>query len=861
MAHGGLPGPAGMWDHRAAVRVFNFSPEAVSRAMVCVDTTMFDARTPGGTAKYLLVTDNGKPMGCHRTGNSLVWEADLPRLAARTWHVYWCSSPSLLAQNLVVPNAPTEADAGALPSNLVKNPEFALGNPLPVDWSHDAVAPESGVAFSVEDPKHSAVGKRCVKMHVPKGTPAQWRGWHQTVPVRPGQTYLASAWVKCKDVLDADVNLHVHRHTVDGSPSKEGLAVALGPALQGTADWTLLSGLIAVPEDTVSLSLHLTMNTAGTLWHGGVSVIGVTPARFGRIEGRPLESPDELRIWAVPAVVKVFQEDPPPQDVGPIRITAARNEQEPLQLAIRSGRAIPGVRVQLDPPIGPKGAKLTEWEINVVGYVPIDYPTNYYQSKSPAWHRKTPNQPAGCDGWAGYWPDPLLPDHAFDLAANATQPVWITVSVPKGAPAGDYRGTVRLVAQGRQLAQQPFTVHVWDFTLPDESHVAAKFDTGPGDGAKWWGKPWNEVLPQIVSLMAKRRLCPERVWPEPTLNYENGRVTADFTQFDRAAERYFNELKFAYAWTPSCFYAAGWGLAPSAFCGEQPYPGAPPFDGADRGKLRPEYKRAYQACLKAFWEHVKAKGWDKKFVLYISDEPFYWQPHIIQQMKALCQMIHEVDPQIPIYSSTWKHVPEWDDSLDIWGFGHYGIVPVEQIAKLKAAGKRIWWTTDGQMCTDTPYCAVERLLPHYCFKYGAEAYEFWGICWTTYDPHRFGWHAYIHQSDQPGVSYSIRYPNGDGFLLYPGAPVGCSGPISTIRLEQAREGVEDYEYLHLLRQLIAKAKAAGKDTAVAQKAMARADRLVTIPNAGGRYSSKILPDPAEVYAVKEQLGAAIENIK
>ena len=102
---------------------------------------MFDARTPGGTAKYLLVTDNGKPMGCHRTGNALRMGGRLASVGRRTWYVYWCSSPSLLARNLVVPGAPTEADAGALPSNLVKNPEFALGNPLPVDWSHDTVAP------------------------------------------------------------------------------------------------------------------------------------------------------------------------------------------------------------------------------------------------------------------------------------------------------------------------------------------------------------------------------------------------------------------------------------------------------------------------------------------------------------------------------------------------------------------------------------------------------------------------------------------------------------------------------------------------------------------------------------------------
>jgi hypothetical protein len=164
------------------------------------------------------------------------------------------------------------------------------------------------------------------------------------------------------------------------------------------------------------------------------------------------------------------------------------------------------------------------------------------------------------------------------------------------------------------------------------------------------------------------------------------------------------------------------------------------------------------------------------------------------------------------------------------------------------------------MCTDTPYCAVERLLPHYCFKYGVEAYEFWGVAWTTYDPHRFGWHAFIHQTDQPGKSYWVRYPNGDGFLTYPGHPVGYDGPLSTIRLEQARDGAEDYEYLYLLRQLMVKAKAAGKNTTAAEQALARADRLVTIPNAGGCYSSKILPDPEEVYLLREQVAAAIEGL-
>jgi hypothetical protein len=358
--------------------------------------------------------------------------------------------------------------------------------------------------------------------------------------------------------------------------------------------------------------------------------------------------------------------------------------------------------------------------------------------------------------------------------------------------------------------------------------------------------------------MAERRVCPDTIHPAPILSYRDGQVTADFTAFDQAAEYYFNELKLPHAYTPGYFYLFGWGLPPAEKFGQQPYEGTYPFEGADRSKLRPEFKQAYQACLKVYWDHLKEKGWDKKVVLYISDEPFADRPEIVAQMKALCAMIREVDPEIPIYCSTWNHVPAWDGSLTVWGLGHYGLVAPEKLKQIREGGARLWWTTDGQMCTDTPYCAVERLLPHYCFKYGAEAYEFWGIDWLTYDPYRWGWHSYIHQTDAPGNSYWVRYPNGDGFLAYPGGPIGHDGPVSSVRLEQAREGVEDYEYLYLLQNLAA--KATGSEARVARQALAKASTLVTIPNAGGRYSTKILPNPDAVFQTKEALARAIERL-
>ncbi len=41
---------------------------------------------------------------------------------------------------------------------------------------------------------------------------------------------------------------------------------------------------------------------------------------------------------------------------------------------------------------------------------------------------------------------------------------------------------------------------------------------------------------------------------------------------------------------------------------------------------------------------------------------------------------------------------------------------------------------------------------------------------------------------------------GEGSLLYPGKKVGINGPVSSIRLEVIRDGLEDYQYLWLLEQ-------------------------------------------------------------
>jgi hypothetical protein len=85
--------------------------------------------------------------------------------------------------------------------------------------------------------------------------------------------------------------------------------------------------------------------------------------------------------------------------------------------------------------------------------------------------------------------------------------------------------------------------------------------------------------------------------------------------------------------------------------------------------------------------------------------------------------------------------------------------------------------------------------------------------------------------------------------------------VTSIRLEQAREGCEDYEYLYLLRETIARARKAGGDVSAAEQVLADAQQLVTMPSAGGLQSTRILPDPDAVLRVKESVARAIESLR
>ena len=327
----------------------------------------------------------------------------MPARSVRTCHVYWRGDRGCLLHQAGRQAAARRRYPHAW--NLVKNPDFSIGGIPPTHWTHELGSPPSGVEFAAEDPRHPAVGKWCSKMHVPSSLHSEWRGWHQSVPIQAGRTYLVWPGSSTK----------TSPRRLPSIPTRTRPAAAW--PLQGTSGRSLPArrgigrscrGRYGPRRKAASLEVHLTMLGTGTLWWGGVTVVERRGHARSRGRAAARRRPDQLDVWQMPAIVKVFQDDLPPRTVGPSGYSAARNEREPLQLAIRSGGTRRKARGSRSAPRSEKRqtGRLGDQRRGLRAHRRC---VGLFLSVDRAWRRAIPNDVVACDGWSGRWPDPLLP--------------------------------------------------------------------------------------------------------------------------------------------------------------------------------------------------------------------------------------------------------------------------------------------------------------------------------------------------------------------------------------------------------------------------------------------------------------------
>lgn len=195
----------------------------------------------------------------------------------------------------------------------------------------------------------------------------------------------------------------------------------------------------------------------------------------------------------------------------PIAISAARREIEPFALLIITDQQ-PIENVQV-------AASDLAHETSVFwisAAMQIEIAPLAYVRASVAYEESDPLRLEQLDrGQVIFEPRILRRDlQSFDVAANSQQMVWVTIAVPVDAPAGQYHGEVRVTC-GDDVRAIPLHLQVYDFTLPAIPTMPALTKWSPvsydAKAQAEYPKP-DEMIDAYARFMIKHRWRPGRIY-------------------------------------------------------------------------------------------------------------------------------------------------------------------------------------------------------------------------------------------------------------------------------------------------------------------------------------------------------------
>ncbi len=487
-----------------------------------------------------------------------------------------------------------------------------------------------------------------------------------------------------------------------------------------------------------------------------------------------------IKIWPVDPHTKVFR-DAQPGAAGRIALEAARNEYESGQFAFRCDAELKGVHVEVSPLVQDNGAARIEgknvaWHF--VGYVLIDHNTPDSEAVRV---RSAPCQV----------PDPLLEARTLDVPAGQTQPVWITIRVPKDAPPGIYHGTARVSTDANQ-AELPLELKVDAFTLPDERHLwITNWFTVEGIAkahqVALWSEPFWTILGRYAEAMAAHR---QNVVYTPwsminVVREADGKLSFDYRRFDRYVKLF---EKAGVAGRIEITHVAHAG--PGGWEGNQiVLSNVGATDRRSGKQIAIPGKEGIPLLLGDLERHLHERGWLSKAMLHISDEPSIYN---VESYRAVSALVHRAAPKLRRIDAI--ETLDFSGALEVWvpKLSHFD--RWREAFEARRDHHEFWYyicchpygSNYPNRFLDSPLTQVRVL---HWINYGEDlaGYLHWGLNFWDDDP--FG-------------PQDKDLPPGDTHVVYPGR----DGPLSSIRWEIQRESAEDFEYLHLLATKTAQLK-------------------------------------------------------
>ena len=469
----------------------------------------------------------------------------------------------------------------------------------------------------------------------------------------------------------------------------------------------------------------------------------------------------------------------------PLKALACRNQVTSLAALVTANRPLPSARLVFSDLASERGRIPADAiSARLVGTVP------------------TPEAGEVCD--------PLYEVEEFPIERSAA--LYVAIRIPQDIPAGTYHGTVALAVDGRDVAVNRVEVEVTNVDLPDvrDWDFFLNVWMNPATVARWHGvEIWSDkhfrlLRPYVEDLAShgqKAVIAPicRQPWgtqtrdPYPNLirwTRRGSKYEFDFSAFDRYVDMH---LRCGIDRAIHCYTIVRGGPEGDSVI---EYVNAKTDETVRRGAKIGDrlYTAAWGSFFRAFAEHLERRGWLTRTYIGFDEKP----PEKMEKVIAFLEE-HAPDFKIALAGNTREELyPKIDDlSLHI-PFNERGVAqvsPAERSAMgiaqlLDPSGP---YAVDekcrGRMSTTFYVCCGPRFPNTFLFSPLVESrmLPFLAV--------QGGYDGFLRWSynDWPDDPYSHPewglWPTGDVFFVYPGP----NGPVSSLRWEQLREGIADYE--------------------------------------------------------------------
>ncbi|MGW2515856.1 glycoside hydrolase domain-containing protein [Streptomyces sp. NPDC001617] len=493
------------------------------------------------------------------------------------------------------------------------------------------------------------------------------------------------------------------------------------------------------------------------------------------------------------------------KDTKELSLDAVRGEQVSAQLAIASGTRLDDVHATVGDLTGPGGTRIAGdgTQVRFVKYIPVQ------RSKSEIDWSATIDQVSSATEVSGdrnpdVVGDPLEERASVDVPAYAAQPLWFTFHIPPNAKPGTYKGDVRVEVGDHTQATYPLTIEVADASVPAPAKYRFFLDVwaqpetiAQAHHVRLWSKEhWKLIEAYDRDLASRGQKVVNTTIVDNPWHHQwslGTRQSQTATPYSSMVGWSWDGSRFAFdfsRWDKYVDTALRAGLGPDigaysmlAFQDQEHLTytdtrtGEAVTENVDLGGTR--WREAWGAFLRAFEQHLTRTGRLDHTYLSFDERP-------ADTMKVVKDFVHEAAPafddRIAVAGSTAVEPisrdlsVSWDD-ID-------AMTPAQAEARRKAGKTTTFyvygWPPHPNTFDYSP--AVEaRMLPWIAAQRHLDGFLRWSYNSWTADP--FAQPVHI-------------FTQGDEYLVYPGK----NGPMSSIRWEQLKEGIEDFELVEQARK-------------------------------------------------------------